>query len=218
MKQKYLPIPALTESDIARFWLKVDKRGSDECWKWTAAKDEFGRGLFRLGPLYKAPRIAFFLANGIDPGGTDVCHTCDIPSCCNPAHLWKGTRYQNNDDRDEKGHQISHPGEEHGMAILTETQARHVLTSPQTGRSLALELGVSECTVSAIRCGRLWKHIDRSEYSRQPRRIVRLTEEDVLEIRATYSKGLTHQELALKYHCSTQNIKFIVQRKTWKHV
>jgi len=218
MKQKYLPLPTLTESDIKCFWSKVDKRSPDNCWEWTATKDEFGRGLFRLGPLYKAPRISFFLANGIDPGETDVCHTCDIPSCCNPAHLWKGTRRQNNDDRDEKGHQISHPAEEHGMVILTETQVKHVLTSPQSRRSLVLDMGVSEVTISAIRCNRLWRHIDRSKYQQPSRSRARLTKKDILEIRDAHSRGSTYKELATKYQTDRMNITSIIKRKTWKHV
>lgn len=218
MKQTYLPIPTFTESDLKRFWSKVDKRGPDDCWEWTAAKDKFGRGMFRFGSLYKAPRIAFFLSNDIDPGEADVCHTCDVPSCCNPAHLWSGTRRQNNDDRDEKGHQISHPGEEHGMAILTESQVKCILSSPESGRSLALKFGVSEVTVSAIRCGRLWKHIDRSKHLCESRHRAKLTSEDVLNIRQEYINGATCKELALKYQTTPPNITSIIKRKTWKHV
>jgi len=160
MKQRYCPIPKLTTADTERFWSKVDRRGSDECWSWIASRQDGGRGMIRLaGRLYKAPRVAYTLAVGSDPGQRDVCHTCDNPACCNPNHLWLGTRAENNDDRDGKGHQIAFRGERHPNAILTEPQVRSVLKSELDGRYLASRLGVSESAISAIRHRRLWKHV-----------------------------------------------------------
>ena len=37
------PVRTLAE----RFWEKVDKRGPDECWLWTAAKKDGGYGVMR---------------------------------------------------------------------------------------------------------------------------------------------------------------------------
>lgn len=37
-------------------------------------------------------RVAYFVANQVDPGSMFVCHTCDNPPCCNPAPLWLGTQ------------------------------------------------------------------------------------------------------------------------------
>jgi len=36
---------------------------------------------------------------GIIPPGIQVCHKCDVRHCCNPDHLFLGTREQNNLDR-----------------------------------------------------------------------------------------------------------------------
>lgn len=30
-----------------RFWVKVDKKGENECWKWKGAKGNHGYGLIR---------------------------------------------------------------------------------------------------------------------------------------------------------------------------
>lgn len=72
-----------------RFWEKVDIRGADECWPWTAARD--GRGLYglfyRAGRLVGAHVAAYELAHGPVPVGLQVDHQCNNPACVNPAHL-----------------------------------------------------------------------------------------------------------------------------------
>ena len=43
-----------------RFWAKVDRRGPDECWIWTAYRDPDGYGQFGLnGRNVKAHRYAY---------------------------------------------------------------------------------------------------------------------------------------------------------------
>ena len=88
-----------------RFWDKVDRRGDKECWPWIGGADQHGRGQFWMeGRRHRAPRVAWSLRYRTPfPEELHACHTCDNPSCCNPAHIWPGTRSQNFQDASRKG-------------------------------------------------------------------------------------------------------------------
>jgi hypothetical protein len=93
-----------------RFWSKVDKSsGPDACWTWTSkarSNDGKGYGAFNSGSgSVRAHRFAWELTNGPIPDGLHVCHECDNPLCCNPAHFFLGTPKDNNADMISKGRQ-----------------------------------------------------------------------------------------------------------------
>ena len=48
-------------------------------------------------------RVVWWLVKGEQPKKMDVCHECDVRHCCNPDHLWLGTRKQNLQDMANKG-------------------------------------------------------------------------------------------------------------------
>ena len=88
-----------------RFWEKVSKGDSGECWPWMACRQHTGYGWFtiRRGKQMRANRLAWILTNGDIPEGRKVCHRCDNPSCCNPQHLFIGTQRDNMVDMTNKG-------------------------------------------------------------------------------------------------------------------
>jgi len=97
---------------IVRFWAKVDKSaGEDACWLWTARTSDGGYGRFNAISTQgiQAHRYAWEQVNGPIPKGLLVCHTCDNPPCCNPAHLFLGTNTDNARDRDRKGRSAPPP-------------------------------------------------------------------------------------------------------------
>ena|SRR5215831_13767317 len=77
----------------------------DDCWPWPGGETGKGYGQFRVGNTKKigVHVAAFLVFKGSIPAGHDVCHSCDNPSCWNPAHLWLGTRQRNMQDAVAKG-------------------------------------------------------------------------------------------------------------------
>jgi hypothetical protein len=86
-----------------RFWNLVDKGEPDACWEWTGKKDSYGRFKIVGNVLGTASRIAYILTYGMFDPALEVCHRCDNPPCCNPAHLFLGTHSENMRDASAKG-------------------------------------------------------------------------------------------------------------------
>ncbi len=153
-----------------RFWAKVDKRGPDECWPWTAAVDGSGYGRFWFaGKSRRASRFSFELANGPVPRGTGyhgncVCHRCDVRSCVNPSHLFLGATGDNTRDMIAKGRQYRAIGENHGRAKLTEADVLAIRAAYEGGgttlHALGLRFGVHCGTVGGIVTRARWRHIE----------------------------------------------------------
>jgi hypothetical protein len=159
--------PALnlrTLTPAQRFWAKLDKRGPDECWPWKKVSHRSGHGEFfvsRERGKVPAHSYALELATGeACPSGKECCHHCDNPPCCNPAHLYFGTRLQNVHDAISRGrHQH---GERHSTSFLTEREVLEMrvrFAAGETQPALASVYGIGEAYISQIVNGRAWKHV-----------------------------------------------------------
>lgn len=76
------------------------------CWVWVNALDGVGYGSFRdqnKGTTKRAHRAAYEAYYGPIPDGAWVLHRCDNRACCNPHHLFLGSRRDNIDDAVKKG-------------------------------------------------------------------------------------------------------------------
>jgi hypothetical protein len=82
------------------FWTKVQIRTPSECWPWQGYCKSSGHGLTSLnGRPIHASRKAWILTHGPIENGLCVNHLCNNAVCCNPDHLYLGTRAENMGDR-----------------------------------------------------------------------------------------------------------------------
>ncbi len=146
---------------MKRFWDKVNKKGPDECWNWTAYKDECGYGCFIfLGRRERSHRVVLML-EGIDiPSGMLVCHHCDNPSCVNPDHLFIGSQLDNMKDMQRKNRGIA--GEKNGRSKLIDQDVFRIFDLLKCGAKqihIAKYFNIDTAQISSINTGKAWKHL-----------------------------------------------------------
>ena len=87
---------AMKRDYVRMFWKRVRRGSTDICWPWLGFKKPSGHGLTSLDNLpIHASRKAWILTNGPIRDGLCVNHRCDNAACCNPAHMYLGTRTDN---------------------------------------------------------------------------------------------------------------------------
>src|SRR5690606_13104687 len=75
------------------------------CWLWMGGCISSGYGAVNInGKQILVHKLALSFSNkNALLSEVDVCHKCDVPSCCNPDHLFIGTRSDNMQDAAKKG-------------------------------------------------------------------------------------------------------------------
>lgn len=197
-----------------------------DCWRWTGAKHPFGYGMIRDESSKKitASRASWLIHFGEPPLGMYVCHKCDNPECTNPEHLFLGTAKDNSDDMREKAR---------GTAVLTPREMNAVRTLHSFGVSihkLAHVFFVDRSAIkSAIRFGSIvekpeqWKPAPKGAkpppvHRGETNNKAKITESQVLEIRALRSSGMTTGEIAKRFPIGKSMVSHICTRRCWTHV
>lgn len=107
-----LLLPDWSDELNDKFRRKIDATGGkDACHIWTGTRNKTSYGMISLGGYtVLAHRLAHALATG-DITAEVVMHTCDNPSCVNPAHLKSGTHMENMADMRAKGRTGKRPAD-----------------------------------------------------------------------------------------------------------
>lgn len=129
-----------------------NKPGWHVTWRY-----EGGRGL--------AHRVSWELHKGPIPGRLCVLHKCDNPKCCNPNHLFLGTRADNVADMHAKGrarqgdltgHKFG-PSPRRKIASADIPTIYTMYTAGETQRAIGKLFGVTDVTISNILRGRVYE-------------------------------------------------------------
>jgi hypothetical protein len=141
---------------------------ANECWLWKGPKQSSGYGVISLkGKMRTVHRLSYELHSGPVPEGLLVCHTCDVRTCWNPAHLFTGTHQDNALDMTAKGRgRFQQPGiryvkgEKSGRSVLTAQSVAEIRELVELGcpqDRLAQHYGVRQSMISRIKTGANWR-------------------------------------------------------------
>lgn len=142
------PKPANLET---RFWSKVEKRSSNECWEWKGTLSHgYGYFLIKWRRAIAAHRMSYVICKGPIPEKIFVCHRCDNPKCVNPNHLFLGTHTDNMQDGWSKDRFPY--GEMHSKSKLSSDQVMRIreIGTSMTQLKIAKMFGVSRGHISEI--------------------------------------------------------------------
>lgn len=158
---------------MEKFWSRVNKKGPEDCWEWTGAKNK-GYGQLNVnGKTSKAHRVSYEIHKGpIAPGkgyhGTVVKHSCHNRSCVNPTHLTAGTQRENLEEMTSSGRRAR--GSSNGKSKLTEEIVREIrrryIKGQITQAELGKEFGVTGSLVSLVLRGKIWTHVKAPKLNR----------------------------------------------------
>lgn len=125
-----------------RFTKKWTPDPQGDCWLWQGSKTHDGYGhMSYQGKTILAHRYSYQCYRGIIQPGCYVCHSCDTPSCVNPAHLFIGTPHDNHMDAARKGRVP------HLMTAEKIERARFLKLKGYSYRQIAVWLQVSHTQV-----------------------------------------------------------------------
>jgi hypothetical protein len=145
-----------TPGTLEQHWSRyVSDRPVNKCWEWQGTKDKDGYGKFCHDKKHlRGHRASYIIHHGEIPDGLLVCHTCDNPSCVNPAHLFLGDTRMNTIDMI---HKSRGPLQKLNPSDIVEI--RKMLAEGYGVEDLAVRYSVHPYTIRRIRNGSRWGHV-----------------------------------------------------------
>lgn len=161
------PRPKQTRVGTAADWLldrciPVPESG---CWIWLMSVIQDGYGRMQLGPRkVLAHRFSYETFVGPIPDGMLVLHSCDVPPCINPNHLFLGDDAANSADKVAKQRQARGPthglrGNDCPASKLKEDDIRAIRADSRSGDLIASDYGICSSNVYFIKARKTWRHV-----------------------------------------------------------
>lgn len=213
-----------------------------DCWEWQGARTikNYGKVSWpemcedRVGHIVLCHRVSYTFQVGEIPEGLNVCHECDNPPCCNPAHLFVGTALDNNQDAVAKGRNAH--GSKHYLTKLTEKDVEQIKLMQLVGfshRDIAKKFSLTEDASYAIKAGRSWKKVcvDSSHRDYEAVRIEfekeikskrtkkghsKLQLQDATAIKSRLAEGHSYHDIAGEFNTSYETVIQIKNGIVWK--
>jgi hypothetical protein len=174
-------VPKAFQQDDLSFikWVYAERiqhrtvNGINGCVDWGGACSKEGYGQIRVSQktgmrrLYLVHRVALQATLGRILETTELAlHTCDNPSCCNPAHLYVGSAKQNAMDMADRCRVKGPIAKGHNNNFnspITEAEAKRIkclYRETALGyKRIAEIIGVSKFVVRNVVTGKTWKHV-----------------------------------------------------------
>lgn len=207
------------------FWESVDmSAGPHGCWPWKKCLSQ-GYGSFAVKrKQFRANRVALELTDRLPNEGECALHHCDNRACCNPLHLYWGTRLDNSRDAISRNRIDFVRTREAGSPHFDD------LTGQRFGRLAVISPAGTVISKSGKRLGMKWLCIcdcggkrEANAHDMKQGKIrscgclvafpppKKLSDEEAREI---YASTATHSELARKYGVTPTSVLFIKQGKS----
>lgn len=195
------------EKLVDRFMSKVKKgKKEDDCWLWQAYTGGYGYGRIRIGGAARAAhRVSYTLFVGFIPSGLWVLHTCDVPGCVNPNHLYVGTAAENVQDMCCRGRSTQLLTAEQVCSIRKQLRDDVKLTY----RQLAEELTVGRTVVRDAARGITHAHVAEPLAPNRPQGH-RVTKTVIVKVRSAHRQGVLGKHIAVKYGVSECTVSCII--------
>ncbi len=187
---------------------------TEVCWPWKGPVTSSGYGKFRINNKAEtASRISWIIHKGTIPNGMFVLHTCDVRTCCNPDHLFLGTKKDNSRDMVKKGRcPISRENKKNPKISTQQVQEiiQRCFTNREQQNKVALDYGITPQAVRYIiqkaeaEYGKIWGCNKKT------------TEEDRRKIRELYEAGITQVAISKMFNIRTTTTTWIIHNKSYR--
>ena len=205
-----------------------------KCWIWVGSRSKksgYGTVTITLSRFIRfacsAHVLSYLLYKGDAPEGLMIRHTCDNPSCVNPAHLLLGTAQENTQDAIDRGRWVK------ARAKLTLDQVAKMRESFAAGEVTIKELRrgfqMEASSIYRILAGRTYPEAKgpltqfkskkgEPKAKAQPKTTrTRITTKMAKAIREDHAGGLSQSDLRKRYDLSRAALYKILYGRSFPH-